>query len=75
MTHVTCARKLKRRNPTLVPSPFEQVQFWEDGAANTATVEGEMDRAVPQARPGHTAEVSRNLPEATKSIRLANWPS
>ena len=36
--------------------------------------EGEMDWAVPQPRPGQTAEVSCNLPEATKSVRLANRP-
>ena len=47
----------------------------QDGAANTTPVKGEMDWAVPQPRPGHTAKVSRNLPETTKSIRLANRPS
>jgi hypothetical protein len=35
-------------------------------------VEGEVDWAVPQTRSGHTAKVSHNLPETTKSIRLAN---
>jgi hypothetical protein len=74
MTHVICARKLKLRNPTLVPPPFEQVQFWADGAANATPVEGEVDWAVPQPRPRHTAKVSRNLLETTKFLGLANRP-
>jgi hypothetical protein len=74
MTHVICARKLKLRNPTLVSPPFEQVQFGADGAANATPVEGEVDWAVPQPRPRHTAKVSRNLLETTKSVRLANRP-
>jgi len=38
-------------------------------------MKGEMHWAVPQPRPCHTAKVSHNLPETTKSIRLANRPS
>jgi hypothetical protein len=34
-------------------------------------VEGEVDWAVPQTRPGHTAKVSHNLPETTKSVGLS----
>jgi hypothetical protein len=59
----------------LVRPPFEQFQFQADGAANATPVEGEMDWAVPQTRPAHTAKVSHNLLETTKSIRRANRPS
>jgi hypothetical protein len=38
-------------------------------------VEGEMDWAVPQPRPDHTAKVGNNLLETTKTIRLANRQS
>jgi hypothetical protein len=38
-------------------------------------VEAEVDRAVPQTRPGHTAKVSHNLLETTKSILFAKRPS
>ena len=44
----------------------------QDGAADATKVEGEMDWAVPQPRPDHAAEVSRNLPEASKAIRFVN---
>jgi hypothetical protein len=43
-----------------------------DGAANALPMEGEMDWAVPQPRPGHTAHVSPNLAETTKSIQFMN---
>jgi hypothetical protein len=38
-------------------------------------VEGEVDWAVPPPRPDHTAKVGNNLPETTKTIRLANRQS
>jgi hypothetical protein len=37
-------------------------------------VEGEVDWAVPQKRPGHTAKMSHNLPETTKSVVLSILP-
>ena len=45
-----------------------------NGAANAAPMEGEVDWAVPQKRPGHTAKVSHNLPETTKSVVLSILP-
>jgi hypothetical protein len=47
----------------------------QDGAANATPVEGEVDWAVPPPRPDHTAKVGNNLPETTKTIRLANRQS
>lgn len=44
------------------------------GAANTSPMKGEMDWAVPQTGAGHTAKVSHNLPETTKSVRLSIRP-
>ena len=58
----------------LAPPFFEQMQFRTNGAANATPVEGEVDWAVPQTRPGHAAKVSGNLPETTKSVRFPNRP-
>ena len=44
-------------------------------AANATPVKGEVDWAVPQTGAGHTAKVSHNLPETTKSVRLSGQPS
>jgi len=38
-------------------------------------VEGEMGGAAAQPRPGHTANMSRNLPETAEAIRFASCPS
>jgi hypothetical protein len=38
-------------------------------------MEGEMDWAVPQPRPGHTAKVSRNLLQTTDLIWQPNLQS
>ena len=56
------------------PIPFERVKGWADGAANSTPVEGEVDGAVPQPGAGHTANVSHDLSEPPKSLRLSNRP-
>jgi hypothetical protein len=50
------------------------MQLCKNGAANAAPVEGEVDWAVAQTRPRHTAKMSHNLPETTKSVRFSNRP-
>jgi len=56
------------------PPPFERVKGWADGAANATPVEGEVDWAVPQPGAGHTANMSHDLSEPPKSLRLSTRP-